>query len=267
MNTNETEANRREIPPMSAFSLFPECELPLLSKPPIELIIAQVRFPMVIELLETSGIAEYASAVKADYPHVRPVERLALRLSTNESPSAQRGHHWRLEDKTQAWTLTVSPDFLALEVMDYHTFDEFRDRFCNAVGLFADVFDPPFRTRLGLRYVDRASKDKYPSLPDAWLDQVRAQIFPLRAMAKGCEQRAEIKHRIALSTGLAMTYRAELYEHDPSSDTANEFKLDIDCYDITEGPVREISAKLDELKALAYSAFTWSFAGLLKNLE
>jgi uncharacterized protein (TIGR04255 family) len=246
---------------------FPITKLPELKQPPIELIIGQVRVPMVVALLEPSGIAAFQKLAKADYPHIRREEQVAIRLSSEESPKSQSVGLWRLEDANHAWTVTVAPDFVALEAREYKDFGEFRDRLVTVAEWFRNAYDASLRVRVGLRYVDRFDAKKYPSLPANWIDKANPVLLTFVRMASGHEHRTFWEHRFSLGESWGMTFRASLGVASTEGAGDSELLLDVDAFNNEEADFTGLATILDSLKQIDYGAFAWASASLLDLLE
>lgn len=256
--------NRGEMPLQNP---FPKAKLPELKQPPIELIIGQVRVPMIVALLEPGGIAAFQKLAKADYPHLRREEQVAIRLSSEESPKSQSVGLWRLEDANHAWTVTVAPDFVALEAREYKDFGEFRDRLVTITEWFRSAYDASLRVRVGLRYVDRFDSKKYPSLGANWIEKANPALLTFVRMAAGHEHRTFWEHRFSLGDGWGMTFRASLGVASTEGTGDTELLLDVDAFNNEESDFSGLANILDSLKQVDYGAFAWASASLLDLLE
>lgn len=252
---------------MAPLNPFPVAALPSFKKPPIELIVGQVRVPVIPALLEATGIGPFQAKAGAAYPHLRREDQLAVRLSRSEEPRGDSVRLWRFEDMSHQWTLTVAPEFVALEAKEYQRFVEFRDRLVEAAQWLCEVYRPAIRVRVGLRYVDRLAADKYPGLPDDWLSKANPAVLGLLRQAPTCEQRSFLEHRFALGESWGLTFRATATRAKPRESIQDELILDTDAYDKSETDFSSIGEILDALKGINYSAFSWAAGDLLQLLE
>lgn len=241
---------------------FPAAALPSFKKPPIELIVGQVRVPLIPALLEATGIGPFQAKAGAAYPHLRREDQFAFRLSRNEEPRGDAIRLWRFEDMSHQWTLTVAPEFVALEAKEYQRFFEFRDRLVEAAQWLREGYKSSIRVRVGLRYVDRFAADKYPDLPDEWLTQANPAVLGLLQQAPTYEQKSFLEHRFALGQSLGLTFRATA-----TRGTQDELVLDTDAYDTSETDLSNLAEVLDALKHMNYSAFAWAAGDLIDLLE
>jgi uncharacterized protein (TIGR04255 family) len=252
---------------MPVKSPFPDPALPPLKRPPIELIIGQVRVPLVLQLLEPAGVGRFYDRVKRDYPHLRREEQVAIRLSPEDAPRGESVSLWRLEDAAHAWTLTVAPDYVAIETREYQAFDEFRDRLVVATSAFVEVFEIPLRLRVGLRYVDRFDREKYPYLEGDWLRSTSEKLLGLASLVRGVEQRSFVEHRLALSASWGLTFRASGGQAGDAGTGKDELTLDVDAFNLEEAGFQDLAEILVQLKRLNYGAFAWAAGGIVDRLE
>lgn len=250
-----------------ANTLFPHAERRELRHPPIELIIAQIRFPTLAELFANDGFVSFAKAMRDEYPNASPESQISIEVSPDRVSEQGRTPVWRFEDLNAEWTLTLAPSFLALETRQYQTFPDFRIRFVEAWSRLVESYQIRFRTRLGLRYVDRFSDDKQSDLPEHWIALIEPSIFPMRMIGEQLPQTGRVEHRVEIAKDLGLTFRS-MYKSGPRDLQANrEFVLDLDCYDVSRAGVDRVGEKMDVLKEIVHNAFWWTFENLIDQLE
>lgn len=255
----------RSIDSAQVNSPFPACRIPSLARPPIELIIAQVRFPTVLSLYEIAGVDRFHSSVRDRYPHIKREEQVEYMLSPTDPPvRGETTSLWRMDDQSREWTLTISPDFITIETRQYRSFDDLRERLSHATSMFVEAFGLRLRTRVGLRYVDRFDRAKYPDLGADWMSATSARLLPMSAFAEALEQRAFIEHRLAIPPKSGLTMRAQWMR---GEGTKEELVLDTDAFDFDERPPDDLPELLGRLKELNYRAFGWAAQDILRVLE
>ncbi len=190
---------------------FPHAERRDLVDPPIELILAQVRFPTLAELYGNDGYVRFATEIRAEYPKASPLHVIdPQRLSGNER-EIPLTPVWKFEDLSGEWTVTLTPEFLALELKRYRHFSEFRDRFDRLWKRLVELHHITNRTRLGLRYIDRFATDKTSKLPlpSDWFDLIEPSLFSMRRLDKSLQPQAgQLVHSFAIKDNLSLTYRS-----------------------------------------------------------
>ena len=247
-------------------TIFPHAQRRELKQPPIELIVAQVRFPLIVELLEIQGVKSFAQAMKPMYPIVNFKDEPSFILSSHGVSSEKPVRVWRFEDAERAWTLVLAPEFVALETKRYQTFPDFRNRFVDAVEELRRVHRPEIRTRLGLRYIDRISNSKQQALPDNWLSLVNSDVFALRSVGIDLPQQGRVERRFALQD-MSLTFRTFFVQNGFGGQDDAEFVLDLDCYDPGRSSFDDLSHRLDKFKEVTDNAFWWSLGKLIDEWE
>lgn len=246
---------------------FPHAPRRDLTDPPIELILAQVRFPTLAELFSNEGFVRFATAMRGDYPKATPLHELEkLELSGGRVNALSGTPVWKLEDLDGLWTLTLTPEFLALEVKQYQRFSEFKKRFQSAWKCLVDLYEIRNRTRLGLRYVDRFASGKQ-KLPSDWMSLLSKSIFPLRERDLSLSQAGQLVHYYSIGENLSLTYRSAFKWGGSSSATQNEVILDLDCFDPQTASTTDVSSRLEDLKEVTHNAFWWTFETLIDVLD
>lgn len=136
----------------------PPPEVPLPNAP-LERVIAQVRFPLVVGLNEEGAlVARYQEAVRRDYPVLRPERSAAFHVGAQGVYPGPHAHVWRFFDVTGTWHAALGQDFLALVCTRYTSRADFLGRWRQLLSALATTVNPAQVDRLGVRYVDRVRK-------------------------------------------------------------------------------------------------------------
>ncbi len=251
-------------------SPFPHAERRDLADPPIELILAQVRFPTLAELFSNDGYVQFASQIRHDYPRASPLQEVEIEIDRGSPRSSAPTPVWKFEDLGRKWTVTLTPDFLALELKRYERFSEFRDRFDALWIKLVELYTITHRTRLGLRYIDRFATDKEyrKPLPPDWFDLIEPRLFSMRMLDQKLQPQAgQLAHSFAIKPDIWLTYRSAFKWGVPDDFDYREMVLDLDSYDPTFVHAGRLAAKLDDLKEVSHNAFWWTFGDLLSKLD
>jgi uncharacterized protein (TIGR04255 family) len=131
----------------------PPVELKHLSKAPLQLALAQVRFAPIFAVEEPARMAEFQARLGRRYlmqppppdsgPAGAPVDRIYL-----------------FRDQERAWTVSLNTGSLGLEAKTYHDFDEFAGELSRILGDVTEIFAPQTEVRLGVRYVNRIEDER-----------------------------------------------------------------------------------------------------------
>lgn len=90
-------------------------EVPLRDAP-LERVIAQVRFPPILSIHKTDGVADFQEALRADYPHLHRNDVRNIEIGPGLEPNISEAVVWRLADRPEPaeWRVSLGKDFVAL---------------------------------------------------------------------------------------------------------------------------------------------------------
>lgn len=142
----------------------PPTEVPL-TDPPLVRVIAQVRFPLIASLEKREFIAPFQEAIRGFYPVLRPEESRGVVFGPQGVADARSNTSWRFMEASGTWRVTLAPDFLALDTTRYSSRDDFMRRLEVVLQALKDHVDPKVLDRLGVRYIDRVSREHLADLP------------------------------------------------------------------------------------------------------
>lgn len=151
--------------PFDPFSPGGRDEVPL-ERAPLVRVIAQIRFPPIASLGRADFMAPFQEAIRARYPILTP-ERTAGFMFGPQGVMLQNsdGVVWRFHDKLNTWSVSLGPDFVALESTAYTDRDDFFGRFDEIVRALDQVAKLPVYLRLGVRYINRVRGPELETLP------------------------------------------------------------------------------------------------------
>ena len=176
--------------PQTPLSGPPPAEVPLAS-PPLVRVIAQVRFPVIASVERREFIAPFQEAIRNEYPVLRPEQNRSVVLGPDGVHDARSTTAWRFFNADSRWSVTLAPDFLALDTSCYTSRDDFLARLRKVLMALEAHVDPKVIDRLGIRYIDRVTGANLADLPAL----VRAEVIGV------------------LSTPLSTTVQHALAEH------------------------------------------------------
>ena len=225
-----------------------------LANPFLRSVVAQVSFPHLYEI-ESPGeqISTFQKSLAADYPNALPREEAIFAISigqtAQQNQSPPKGPY-RFRSSDDRWLVSLSPEFVALEVGTYDTFDEFESRLGDVLQVVADVLDPSAVGRVGLRYINEVQLGSN----DEWLSLFTPELLGLFAddavsghMLQGAVQLtlALDDHFLTARHGLVLSEEAKAYALD----------LDAFCSPTSAFSVDEILPRVRTLKQTCWSFF------------
>ncbi len=246
--------------------IFPEAERIELKSPPLELVVCQLRFPTVLALAANQPPEEFQRRIRNTYPVSRRQSGMTLEVG-GRGPQLSASSIWLFEDKESQWTVSLGSDFLSLETKRYRRFDDFIKHFLGVVQAARDLYPIELRERLGLRYVDRISREKEPKLPEDWPSRVRQELIGLRQFrGAGEPQMSNLEVRFAFGDRI-LTVRSLFVDRGFPGVPADELVLDFDCYVERRDSLEGLADLLHEFRRLAYNAFSWALGEVLGYFE
>ncbi len=133
----------------------PEPEEVPLAHAPLVRVLAQVRFPPLLNLGSSGQVARFQELVRDAYPILTAESSSTLAVDQAGNISVGPTEAWRFVDLSESWRLSLTPNFVALESKAYTSRSEFLRRWEVVLSATHSVVDPRVATRLGIRYIDR----------------------------------------------------------------------------------------------------------------
>jgi uncharacterized protein (TIGR04255 family) len=91
---------------------------------------------------------------------------------------------WRFIDRSGAWTVSLAPNFVAIETTRYTSRADFFARFGEVLDRVAAHFEPSLVERVGVRYIDRIENEALEEIASLVRPEVAGVLqTPLRAAA------------------------------------------------------------------------------------
>jgi uncharacterized protein (TIGR04255 family) len=135
----------------------PPVDTILLHPPPLDRVLAQVRFSPVLAVAEQALASRVQQELGDEYPIAsHDVEfSVAMQPLTEAPPAFDQVRLWRFQPPDETWRVTLSTGFVALETTAYEGHQEFFDRFGRLLDITARIVRPPQVVRTGVRYIQR----------------------------------------------------------------------------------------------------------------
>lgn len=250
--------------------LFPTAERIELQNPPLELVVGQIRFPIILGLVNNQSPESFHRTIRANYPVAKRGRQAAALIEASGEPRVltSKSNFWLFEDKDSHWTVSLGADFLSLETRRYRQFDEFVGRFLELTKIAAETYGIELRERLGLRYIDRVSRARQPFLPADWAAHVNPDILPLRRFrGEGESQMNHVAAQFSFGPKRMLTLNAGLFDGGFPGIDEDMLILDFDCYAEQRDKLDGIRDDLFQFKEATYNAFRWAFGDLIRFFD
>jgi len=235
---------------------FPPIEDIRLKKAPLDEVICQVRFPQILRIGEEKPV-DFQEQIRRRLPVLDVEREIEVRVPSQEisQPSAQASPPvFRFKSSDEKTIVSLAPHFYALSTKVYTHWRDFLEFVQLVNNAACAVYDLPYATRIGLRYVNRLTFENTQtnSVRDLW-GIVRSELTVL--LRENCwDDPLEMLNQLLLAgegderLRLRMGFRKE---DDPF------FLLDFDCYVEGNKPLEELMSLCNRFHDVIYRAFRW----------
>jgi uncharacterized protein (TIGR04255 family) len=164
---------------------FPVIETPFgypvpsvhLAEPPLNLVVAQVRFPPILALDFDAGrerVAEFQDRIRGTYPMVGEGREVGVELAEPDfAPKTTAGVLHRFTSPKHAWQVSLARSFVALQTATYTERSDLVDRLREVLDAVAGTIHPEVCERIGVRYSSRiADPDLLARLPELFRPEI-----------------------------------------------------------------------------------------------
>lgn len=127
----------------------------VFERPPLALVVFQLRFSNLPEISERNYIETFKKAIEEQYPKFEPSKQVTVQfdIPSNE-PHQTETVQWRFTDESRNWTVVLATDFLTFEVRKYEHFEEYTSRLMSLLSALIEHIRPKVGLRVGLRYIN-----------------------------------------------------------------------------------------------------------------
>jgi len=139
---------------------LPEYKHVVFKKSPLELCVAQVRYPPVPGFPEDDLALRLRKAMKKDFPFSALEHTMNLVVTPQGVHQSQGNATWRLTDLSKRWSVVVGEDNVTVETRKYSSFEELVTRTVSAIEMVGQALEISHQTRVGLRYVNEIRHDE-----------------------------------------------------------------------------------------------------------
>src|SRR5215813_4153789 len=143
-------------------------------KSPLRLVIAQVRFPVLLRFGEKAIVAELEGALRNEYPITTVEQQVNVQLGS-EQPSIANATLYRFANVEASWSVVLGDTALTLESRVYTNIDDLISRFQRASTAAARAFAISASQRIGLRYINEFRFPQFDSL-GSWRSQFNPNL-------------------------------------------------------------------------------------------
>jgi uncharacterized protein (TIGR04255 family) len=167
---------------------FPDVPRVIYEVNPLETVICQLRFSPILKI-DTEVPAGFQEEIREDYPFYEsksPLQlpaglppNLAQMIVADLPLGGQKIHNFISKDR--GWSLNLRRDFLTLTCRVYERWEIFRKQLNGPFEALQRQYNPPFFTRIGLRYRDMIRRSQLQLADVPWSELLRPWICSVLA--------------------------------------------------------------------------------------
>jgi uncharacterized protein (TIGR04255 family) len=183
MNTSLKVDQQPFKPRIEDSAPFPDSERVVYGRNPLELVICQLRFPSVLKI-SAEPPAAFQERVRKEFPLYREVPTVGFGVTLPSEMSdvvnrmlpipTTRAYEFASGD--DAWKVTLTQESLALTCTNYTRWEGFRQHLRTLLEVLLDLYQPPFFTRIGLRYRDVINRSELGLAGVSWSELLSKEL-------------------------------------------------------------------------------------------
>jgi uncharacterized protein (TIGR04255 family) len=143
---------------------IPESERVIYKYNPLIEVVCQLRFPTILRIAHQQPV-DFQDNIRFEYPIFEVSQNFQLPPDFSNiiqqvgSPLINEPTYiFKSEDLN--WQLSINKESITLVTTNYERYEQFSSRFKKAVEVFANIYNPSFYSRIGLRYRDLIVRSK-----------------------------------------------------------------------------------------------------------
>lgn len=239
---------------------FPASPRVIYGKSPLTQVICQLRYPSVLKI-EGGTPVEFQESIRGVFPFFERANsgvahQLPPELAQVFSHQITNNYIFKTEKKDAE--INLAADAISLTSQSYKQWEEFKNLLRPPLQSLRDIYKPSFFNRIGLRYVNRISRESLDLVDLPWSKLLQPQILG-ELSVHAFEANVEEAKR-ALRVRGSGANGSFLLQHGlaKSSDAKTlVYIIDFDFYDDGKTACENADTLLDELHARAGRAFRW----------
>jgi len=254
---------------------FPEKGRVIYKKNPLAKVICQLRYPPILKI-DSDVPSGFQELIRSKYPlyneKIQLQQEMATGLKTQSPPqiirrltktSVNKNHEFGSSDNL--WKINLTRTFLSLSTTEYPRWEDFIDKFQPSIDALKKVYEPPFFTRIGLRYVDIFDRSELALNDCEWTDLFQPYFLGLLASSVAQEIKSfENSYEINLSDDASIVRIATSFAQNAKTGE-NCYMVDSDFYTPGRTAIDALVEKLEFLHERATRLIQWMITEKLRN--
>lgn len=251
---------------------FPEFERVVYKHNPLVEVVCQLRFPPILKISHQEPV-DFQDEIRFQYPLFETTQAQfspeILKITQKLGVPLQSDIAYSFKSEDRRWNLSITKDFIALTTSVYERYEQFKQRFEEALEIFERIYKPSFYTRVGLRYQDLIIRSKLGIENKNWSELIAKHIASelhdpelsslIQTLLKNLTLKTE-NGQINLNHGLVIVKNPQ----DNSDEIAYLFDADFYIEKKIEGN-GDVWNVLNQFNQSAGRLFRWSITDTLHN--
>ena len=252
---------------------FPEALRIIYTYRPLVEVLCEFRFPPNLSI-ETEPPSAFQKSITQLYslytekldshPKVPNGQDAAPRVA-DPSSSIQGKKHEFMSANGQ-WKINLTRDFIAFSALSYKRWEDFKSHFVWAYEAFTSIYNPPFLTRIGLRYRDVFVRSKLGLGNTPWTELLNPHILGVLSSNDFEESVLAINHVTEMKLKDDIS-RVRIIDGLVEDVDTNEmcYTIDSDFHVIQDVGVQDSLGKLDYFNQRGSRLIQWCISEKLHN--
>lgn len=237
-------------------SELPAADQVVFEDAPLEEVVCQLRFNEILMIKEKDP-AQFQERIRKNFPLFGTSRGLQINVGSVQ-PMVTDAPTWQFNTTDKKWTVSLTSQFLALKTTAYEDYPSFWSRLEPLLHAFQDQYEPPFYTRVGLRYVNRFIMEREDEHPIDWTRFLKERIAGEYGDATLRDLVAESSHQLLLRLkhgNIGWRYSRDVGNADGKE--AERFTLDFDHFTAGEVSPGDVPELLGVFNENLYRLFVW----------
>ncbi len=156
-----------------------ESERVIYQRNPLIQVACQLRFPPILKISHQEPV-EFQDRVRYKYPLF---ERVQMQIPVEISQVIQQAGlpltnnlSYNFKSENQRWQLFLGKDFVTISTSEYERYEHFQSRFQEVLGIFEEIYEPSYYTRIGIQYQDLIVRSKLGLNNEEWSNLISRHI-------------------------------------------------------------------------------------------
>lgn len=257
--------------------LFPESPRLVFKRNPLIEVICQLRFPTILEIASEEP-AVFQNRIRESYPlYERDEGRIKLDLPPDIAQQirdvmAALGNIKRPEHMTHKFLsadssrlISLNREFLAFTETQYDRWENFEEHFLNVESVMAEIYNPAFYTRVGVRYRDVIDRDPLELQDTPWDTLINGTLIGLLGKTEFRDEVEQLQSTVRLTLPDVDDGRVTIRHGLANREGRQVYMIDADFFTERRYAHDNVTGILRQFNNVAGNLFRWAITDRLRG--